>query len=369
MQIQKIRYVVFILGIALLASISICSGCNENNTKSRSLAAVNLNNSSRNSDPAKISTSHVFSQPSVRRIDQWENPYGRGLLIETDHYEIYTTLLEPVMLRRIPAFMESAFRAYQNILDKKMDSPYKMKIYIFADRQQWEVFSESFTGSMWPVYQKIQKGAYYLNGSCVTYNIGMTRTFSALAHEGWHQFSSRHFSYRLPSWLDEGIAMHFEVFEKRSGHYEFVPEKNLPRLGGLKLAIHTRNIVSVHDLIGMNPGDVVGASQEQAVNGYYSQAYALVRFLREYNYGIYREDFDRMLFGGLEGTWPVTKDAAKILADRNIPISAYWNREFSPKLFEYYFSNDYNSIQEQYFSFCLKLSSQVTISRQTQPDS
>ena len=369
MQKQRLNKLVSALGTALMASIIIYCGCTENVPRTHSLSKTDSNQALSGLDPAGFLTNHISSEPAVKNISQWENPYGQGLLVETDHYEIYTTLLEPVMLRRVPAFMESAHRAYQKIVNRQVTSPTKMKIYIFAQRKQWELFSETFTGSMWPLYQKIQKGAYYLNGSCVTYNIGMTRTFSALAHEGWHQFSSRHFSYRLPSWLDEGLAMHFETFEKKMGFYEFVPEKNLPRLGGLKLAIRNNSLVTMHSLIGMNPGDVVTGSQEQAVNGYYSQAYALVRFLREYNYGVYREDFDRMLFGGLEGTWPVTNEAANILSDRNIPMSAYWNREFSPKLFEYYFSNDYNYIQKQYMGFCMKLASQVRISKQTTPDS
>lgn len=39
-----------------------------------------------------------------------------GLYIETDHYRIKTTLADPLMLRRVPAFVESAYKAYRNQL-------------------------------------------------------------------------------------------------------------------------------------------------------------------------------------------------------------------------------------------------------------
>ena len=45
------------------------------------------------------------------------------------------------------------------------------------------------------------------DGVAVLYNIGTRDTFAIAAHEGWHQFSGRHFKYRLPSWLDEGVAL------------------------------------------------------------------------------------------------------------------------------------------------------------------
>jgi len=53
----------------------------------------------------------------------------------------------------------------------------------------------------------------------VVYYIGRERTFSALGHEGWHQFNSRHFKFRLPSWLDEGIAMLFEIHRSEKGFF------------------------------------------------------------------------------------------------------------------------------------------------------
>ena len=122
--------------------------------------------------------------PAVKKIQTWQNDYGDGIIITTEHYNIHTTLLDPLMLRQLPAFMESAYRAYQNQLPQPIETKIKFTAYLFADRSQWEDFTMTFTAPHGKMYMKIKKGAYYLNGACVAYNIGRTRTFSVMAHEG-----------------------------------------------------------------------------------------------------------------------------------------------------------------------------------------
>ena len=107
--------------------------------------------------------------------------------------------------------MESAYKAYNSQLPVPIKTSSKFIIYLFADRTQWEHFTWTFAGEQAEIFYKIKAGAYYHNDACVAYDIGPERTFSTLGHEGWHQFSSRHFKYRLPSWLDEGVAMLFET--------------------------------------------------------------------------------------------------------------------------------------------------------------
>ena len=96
-------------------------------------------------------------------------------------------------------------------------------MYLFGQRKQWDDFTSTFAGRQAGLYNKIKAGAYYLNGSCVAYNIGRERTFAVLGHEGWHQFNSRLFKYRLPSWVDEGIAMQFETSRYENGLFYFEP--------------------------------------------------------------------------------------------------------------------------------------------------
>ena len=140
-------------------------GCSEEN-----LSAGQKN--SYNNPKASLSTvdgliEYVKPLPAVRNVERWDNPYGDGLTIDTQHYKIHTTLLEPLILKQIPAFVEAAWRQYQAQLPVSVENHNGFVLYLFKDRSQWEQFTKEFTGSQWPVYSKIKKGAYFLKEACV----------------------------------------------------------------------------------------------------------------------------------------------------------------------------------------------------------
>jgi len=292
--------------------------------------------------------------PAMKSVEVWENEYGPGLKLTTAHYEIFTTLLEPLILSQVPGFVESAYRGYNDQLLKPIETATKCTIYLFEKRQQWEDFTKVWTGPQAPLYCKIKSGAYYLNGSCVAYNIGRERTFSAIGHEGWHQFNSRHFKYRLPSWIDEGIAMLFETSRYEQGLFYFEPVRNMGRLGSLKIAIMKDQTIPLKELIAMNPGEAL-VTGDDAIMAFYSQSYALVRFLREEGVGKRLGDYHRLLEDGLEGKWPLEEVGKRMAADRNIPMTVRWNRAIGTKLFEYYIGEDFGQIEKEYQAFCRKI--------------
>jgi len=307
--------------------------------------------------------------PALKAIDLWESQFGTGLKLTTAHYEIYTTLLEPLMLSQVPGFVESAHRGYQSQLPKPIETSALFTIYLFANRQQWEAFTTDFTGPQAPLYLQIKAGAYYLNGACVAYNIGRERTFSGLGHEGWHQFDSRLFKYRLPSWLDEGIAMQFEISEYDKGFFVFTPDRNGYRLGSLKKTFLKNNVIPLNALITLNPGEVV-TEGDDAVGAFYSQTYALVRFLREDDYGKHLAEYQKLLFDGLNGQWPLAERDVRIAADRNIPLTVSWNSSVGKILFERYIAGrestvkktesgrentPFDKIEKEYLTFCKKI--------------
>lgn len=292
--------------------------------------------------------------PALESVEGWKNEYGPGLMLTTAHYKILTTLMEPLMLSQVPGFVESAYRGYNKQLPEPIETSSKLTLYIFANRQQWEDFTRNFAGSQAPMYLKIKSGAYFLKGACVTYNIGRERTFSAIGHEGWHQFNKRHFEYRLPSWLDEGIAMLFETSRYDRGFFYFEPARNLNRLASLKVTLAENRMIPLKKLIAMNPGEAIVASDE-SVMAFYSQSYALVRFLREDNYGKRLGNYYKMMMDGLEGKWPLDERAKRVAADRNIPLTVWWNRAVGTELFEYYISGDLGQIEQEYLAFCRKM--------------
>lgn len=298
--------------------------------------------------------------PAVKKVENWDNKYGQGITITTNNYIIHTTLLDPLMLRQVPAYMESAHRAYQKQLPELIRTRTKFKVYLFGDREQWEQFTKEFTGRQWALYLKIKKGAYYLNGACVAYNIGRRTTFSVLAHEGWHQFNSKHFAYRLPSWLDEGIAMMFEVSRYEKGSFTFHPEQS-GRLVSLRKAVLSGKTIPLKNLIALNPGQVV--ANDDAVGAFYAQSYALVRFLREEGYGKRLKKFHNLLLGALRGNWPIDPRLRRIAADRNIPITTNFNRFVSRKLFAMYIEEDMDAIEREYQAFCRKIIYRVRLNK------
>jgi len=292
--------------------------------------------------------------PALKFAETWQNEYGPGPKLTTEHYQVYTTLLEPLMLSEVPGFVESAYRGYNSQLPTPIETSSKLTIYLFARRSQWEDFTKSFTGPQASLYCKIKAGAYYLNGSCVAYNIGRERTFSVLGHEGWHQFNSRCFRYRLPSWLDEGVAMLFENSRYDKGLFYFEPGRNLYRLASLKKTMMTGRMIPLRELVAINPGEVVATSDE-AVAAFYGQAYALVRFLREESYGKRLGNYHQMLLGGLRGNWPLAEPDRTIAADRNIPLTIRWNRAVGLRLFQQYISSDFEQVEKEYTAFCRKI--------------
>ena len=340
------RTLIFILTAAAFCLV----GCLEQQSSPDTSAAKRIDSRS-----GMIEYLRAQNLPALKSVQAWDNDYAPGLKLATKHYEIFTTLLEPLMLTQISGFIESAYRGYSKQFPEPVETARKFTIYLFATRRQWEDFTKGFAGRQASLYLKIKAGAYYLNGACVVYNIGRERTFSVLGHEGWHQFNKRYFKYRLPSWLDEGIAMLFEASRYEKGLFYFGPGRNLYRLGALRSTLIKNKMIPLKELIALNPGEVLMTEQDDAVSAFYSQSYALVRFLQEEGYGKRLAGFHQMLMGGLRGTWNLPERAKEIAANRNISLTVGWNRVVGRKLFEQYIGDDFSQIENEYVTFCRKI--------------
>ncbi|HSW00714.1 MAG TPA: hypothetical protein VLI39_11120 [Sedimentisphaerales bacterium] len=299
--------------------------------------------------------------PALRSVEPWSNRFGPGLKLTTDHYEIFTTVEQPLLLRRIPGFVESAYRGYNDQLAQPITTSHKFTVYVFADRQQWEDFTHDFAGEQAPLFCKIQTGAYYLNGACVVYDIGAVRTLAAVGHEGWHQFNSRLFKYRLPSWLDEGVAMLFETGVYEQGLFRFDPSMNIQRLGGLKRTLAGARPIPLRELIVTSPGEVLASDQTEAVMAFYSQSYALVRFLRESRHGMRLDTYHQLMQDGLLGRWPLDASTGSVAENRNLPRTIPWNRTVGRLLFDHYVGSDIEQLDAEYQAFCRRIVSGLAV--------
>jgi hypothetical protein len=339
--------------VVLITAFAAAAGC-QNSGQAEPSAARNPGTSSLAATHAAVSR-----LPAVKAIEKWENKYGDGLTITTEHYTIYTTLTDVLILRLVPAFVESAYEGYQSELPGRIVTQNTFEVYLFAKREQWEAFTDDFMPGESQLYKKIQKGAYCAKGACVAYYIGRNETFSAVGHEGWHQFCGRHFVYRLPSWLDEGIATLFETSSLKDGKWVFEPQVNLGRLGGLKRTMLNGKAMPLRNLLSLNPGEVIGG-QDSTV-AFYSQSYAMVRFLREEGYGKRLGRYHALLLGGLRGDWPLSEELGRMSADRNVRLTVGWNAQMGPALFEQFISRDWRQIEEEYMNFCRKITYHVRL--------
>jgi hypothetical protein len=337
--------IILLIGFALS-----CLGCQESKSVGVSNGSAGVLNG-----PYQMAD-YIRKEPAVKNVQIWKDPNTPGLIIQTQHYRVHTTLLDPLMLQRVPSFLESAYKAYQSQLPSPLSSTYLFDIYLFGTRSEWEEFTRSFVGDEAELYLKLKKGAYTANGAWVGYNIGRKLTFQILGHEGWHQFNQRLFMYRLPSWLDEGIATLFETCRYHQGQFLFEPGRNLMRLGSLKRTIQRRQLIPLRQLIVLNPGQVLSDhGSDDAVVAFYAQNYALVRFLREYRYGIYLRKYHLLLLGGAEGSWPLPGELASLAADRTRPLTVGWNTQISPILFAHYIEPDIDQLEKAYREFCGKI--------------
>jgi hypothetical protein len=122
-------------------------------------------------------------------------------------------------------------------------------------------------------------------------------------------------------------------------------------------------VIPLKDLISLNPGQVVFNEQaDAATQAFYAESYALVRFLREDNYGKWLGSYHQMMLGAMNGTWPISEEEAKIASDRNIPLTVQWNSYIAQKLFSIYIGQDLKKIEPEFMTYCGKITYRLTVS-------
>ncbi|MBA7695771.1 hypothetical protein ES703_104406 [subsurface metagenome] len=354
------RRLILILTVTIVLLSAGCLERHLENDYSRDMKGCCGNDNKINTPAGLIEYLNQQNLPALQSAELWQSRFTEGLKLTTAHYEIYTTLFDPLMLRDIPAFMETCYHSYQKQLPKPVETETKFAVYLFSNRTQWEIYTVFFTAEQAPEYTQIKAGAYYHNGSCIAYNIGRERTFRVLGHECWHQFADRLFKYRLPSWLNEGIAMQFEANRYENGLFYFEPERNLYRLGSLKKTLDANYKIALQELIAADPGQVF----EQGtvfVSAFYSQSYALVRFLKQGCNGKYKDNLKKMLEDALKGGWTLNATNAMIASDRRIPLTVGWNQAVGPDLFKQYVETDFEKIENEFADFCTKIVQNVKL--------
>lgn len=232
-----------------------------------------------------------------------------GTLITTPHYRLFTTTDQPMLLDRLPAFLETAMTHYRTALGDLPEPPSVLDSYLLANRPQWARVTQRLMGAQAEPFLRIQRGGFATRGQAVLYDVGVRDTFSLAAHEGWHQYTQRTFQQPLPVWLEEGIASYMEGFrwDQSTATAQFQPWNNLERFEQLRETHASGNLIPIRELLTTSPQALLGAgrlrqSGSDAALTYYAQVWSLVHFLHEGAGGKYRDRFSGLLSDAARGT-------------------------------------------------------------------
>lgn len=284
--------------------------------------------------------------------DDWAFRAHKGVHMTTDHFEIFTTIDDPVLCRFLPGFLETCHEFYASLVPAPgglLEPNSRMKTYLLDDRSQWDAFVRDRYPTRYGLYRKITAGGFCEGDTCVIYYIGRAATLSVTAHEGLHQYLGSHFKQTIPAWLNEGLATYCEAVEFRRDKPYFTPQHNSFRIKHLRKALAEERILPLRELLSTNAGKVIDGNRVAETSTYYAQAWALIVYLRHGDKGRHRDGFDRMLADIGEGVLPIKARAAKAASPNPSGIT------YGEAVFLAYITEDFDGFQKPFDDFLMKL--------------
>lgn len=288
------------------------------------------------------------------RSEAWRYPLGIGQVITTDHYRIYASADNAILMKVLPGFLEAAYAHYLDLTgltDRGSDKP--LEVYMLASRQEWVHLTRSIFGKDAP-HLSIGAGGYCYKGVGVYWDLRNRATFSVAAHEGLHQFLYRQMRHRLPLSIEEGLCVNAEGFHIRQGAntVAFLQRHNPSRYVALRRAIVNRQWIPVHRLLRMTSADAIGQATEDTL-AWYAQVWALSMFLR--TSADYSEGFARMLADGQAGRFHTVIKVPPDAYARLMRRGGIYSQTIALPVFGHYITADLDTFERQYVAFARDL--------------
>lgn len=335
-----------VLGAALLALLGACSG---SGAPERSAADA------KPAAPAVLNPATV-----VISNESWSYAGRPGRAIQTRNYRFYATETDPVLISRLPLFMETALAFYRSSYAGLPPPPGKLDTFLMATRSQWEMLTKQLMGDSAETYLRIQRGGYASGGRGVFFNIGTADTLSIAGHEGWHQYTQRTFQEPLPIWLEEGIATTMEGYRWDGPTPVILTWSNTERFDQLRSAAAKNMLMPLADIFETSPQELLapqslsevspGSPVRKPVDAaltYYAQIWALVHFLREGEGGKYRAGLAQAVNDAAEGR--LARAISAKLGDR-VARNAILTRK-GPAVAITYFDTNLDDLAQEYARF------------------
>lgn len=235
----------------------------------------------------------------IESVEDWTFGGSSGQIVRTPHYRIFTTEAQPLLVGRLPGFLERALEHYRSAITPLPPPPIKLDTYLMDNRPQWVRLAQQLLGPESDRLTRIQRGGFATRGVGVFYDIGVFDTLAVAAHEGWHQYAQRTFRDRLPIWLEEGVATFMEGHKWDGAEPNFLPWANIERFDQLRKAHAAGRIRALPDLLVASPLD--SGPGADALVDYYAQVWILVHFLYEADDGAHRPAFRAILQDAADG--------------------------------------------------------------------
>jgi hypothetical protein len=283
------------------------------------------------------------SAPAPLTESPWSFGESRGRIIRSRHYELHTTIEDEAFAATLAQVLEGAHRQYQMLTPSVPETREPMKCYVFNRRAEWAAFTSQQTGPASAVYLQITRGGYTIRDWFVAYYIGQAATCSVTAHEGWHQYVSRHFKGRLPPFLEEGTACLFEDVRFVNKLPRWDLSINPTRAHNLRKTIDRNKLYPLEKLIMMHAGDIVNLPGDR-IEAFYSQNWAFARFLWDGEGGGYREAFRKLVDDTAKGTVFIPPGAPPA-------VGGQWAPATVKPILEHYLGADLKTIDEKFKAY------------------
>lgn len=298
-------------------------------------------------------------QPAVRapsfglEREDWTYHGAKGERLLTDHFDIRTTLQDQALVGVLPTFLEACHRRYVDFIPLRLGGrDERLATYIFNTRFEWTEFTDEFTPEHARIYRNISNGGYtdQPTSTAVLYWLGRDRTLAVAAHEGLHQYVSRHLAQQIPAWLNEGLATQMEAFSLQNGVPTFEPRQNYFRRNYLKnaLIVKEKGLFDLSELLRMHAGELLQSSGK-STDTYYAQVWSLVLFLYDGPNKAWRDGFRALLADAGSESMRVGVNACRVAT----PAAA--NLSFGEVVFRKYITDNLDTFSAQYVEFAKDL--------------